>query len=95
MSKGPRLRLACLEFDMSNSPIRQFVQNLLTERGRHDELKDTDAIFTSGLLDSMAATEVMLYLESEHGIDLADADFDISALDTLADLEGLLAARAA
>ena len=49
-----------------------------------------DPIFTSGLLDSLAATELMMALESEYGIDLADADFDISQLDTLSDLETLV-----
>ena len=80
---------------MSENPIRQFVSQLLVERGKDVQLNDNDAIFTSGLLDSMAATEVLLHLEAEHGIDLADADFDISALDTLADLEGLVETKAA
>lgn len=80
---------------MSDHTIRQFVSQLLVERGKDSELNENAPIFTSGLLDSMAATEVLLHLEAEHGIDLADADFDISALDTLSDLEGLVAAKLA
>jgi acyl carrier protein len=71
-------------------PIRDFVSNLLTERGKPAEFSDSDALFTSGLLDSLAATELMLHLESDHGVDLADADFDISMLDTINDLSGLV-----
>ena len=67
--------------------IEPFVRQLLADRGKEATLAPDDAIFTSGLLDSLAATELMLHLESEFGVDLADADFDIARLDTLADLE--------
>jgi acyl carrier protein len=36
----------------------------------------------------------MMTLESDFGIDLADADFDISKLDTLSELEGLISQAA-
>lgn len=74
--------------------IRDFVKTLLSERGKSVEFSNTDALFTSGLLDSMAATELMLHLESDHGVDLADADFDISRLDTIEDLKGFLSETA-
>ncbi len=72
--------------------IETFVRTLLADRGKEATLAPDDAIFTSGLLDSLAATELMLHLEAEYGVDLADADFDIGKLDTLADLQGLTAA---
>lgn len=77
---------------MTNKPINEIVFTMLAERGRDGELSPNDAIFTSGLLDSLAATELMMELESNYGVDLADADFDISQLDTIADLEQLVAA---
>jgi len=46
-------------------------------------------------LDSLAATELMMTLETDYGIDLADADFDITQLDTIEDLEALVALKAA
>ena len=70
--------------------IRPFVEELLSQRGKPTTLSDSDPLFTSGLLDSLAATELMLHLEAEHGVDLADADFDIARLDTIDDLEGML-----
>ena len=73
---------------MSN--IEQTVRTMLAERGKAATLAPDDAIFTSGLMDSLAATELMMTLESEYGIDLAHADFDISRLDTIADLEALV-----
>ena len=71
--------------------IRSFVSALLADRGKTAPLADDEALFTSGLLDSLAATELMLHLESEHGVDLSDPDFDIGQLDTLADLRRLVA----
>lgn len=74
------------------TPIRQFVAEMLAERGKGDLPETNTPLFTSGLLDSLAATELMLQLEASHGIDLADADFDISRLDTLGELEALIEA---
>ena len=53
------------------------------------DIADSDPLFTSGLLDSLAATELMVHLEAEHGVDLADPDFDIAKLDTIGDLEAM------
>lgn len=73
--------------------IKNVVTDMLTERGKAADVAVTDPIFTSGLMDSLAATELMMTLESEFGIDLADADFDISQLDTIGDLEALVGAH--
>jgi acyl carrier protein len=74
--------------------LRRLITAKLAERG-HRNVADTASLFTSGLLDSMAAVEVMMLLESDFGIDLSDADFDISRLDTLADLEAMVSAKLA
>jgi acyl carrier protein len=74
--------------------LRRLITAKLAERGHHN-VADKASLFTSGLLDSMAAVEVMMLLESDYGIDLSDADFDISRLDTLADLEAMVSARLA
>jgi acyl carrier protein len=74
---------------MSKPAIRDTINALLAERGHMRPVGDHDSLFFSGLLDSLAATRVMLALESDHGVDLADADFDISRLDTIAEIESL------
>ncbi len=79
---------------MSTKPINEVVISMLADRGKPAEIDSNEAIFTSGLLDSLAATELMMALESEYGVDLADADFDISQLDTIAELETLVSAAA-
>ena len=72
--------------------IHQAIADLLKERGQDSAIGPQDALFTSGRLDSLAAVEVVMLLEREFGIDLADADFDISRLDTVAEIEKLAAA---
>jgi acyl carrier protein len=70
--------------------IRARVQELLHERGDTQPLRETDSLFFSGRLDSLAATHLMMLLEESFGVDLAAADFDVTRLDTLADIEAFL-----
>lgn len=80
--------------DRSVSLLRDTLGEMLADRGDHAPLADHDSLFLSGRLDSLAATQVMMMLEEEFGIDLADADFDITRLDSLAELEMLVKAAA-
>ena len=73
--------------------IRDTINQMLVARGQVEPVSERESLFTSGRLDSLAATEVLMLLETDFGIDLADADFDISKLDTIADLEELGAGR--
>ncbi|AYG59830.1 acyl carrier protein [Rhizobium jaguaris] len=72
--------------------LRATVGNLLAARGDRNPFSETEPLFTTGRLDSLAATELIVALEQDYGLDLATADFDISALDTLRDLSKLVAA---
>ncbi|MCJ8509255.1 phosphopantetheine-binding protein [Rhizobium lemnae] len=76
----------------SNASIRATVMSLLGERGV-TQVADIEPLFSSGLLDSVAATEVLLALETDFGVDLSDEDFDITHIDTLASLEHFVASR--
>lgn len=70
--------------------IRRLLAEKLVDRGDTRPLSDDDSLFAAGRLDSMAALEVMMLLESTYGIDLADADFDVSRIDTLRELRALV-----
>ncbi|MGE0503502.1 MAG: acyl carrier protein [Rhizobiaceae bacterium] len=74
----------------SIEPLRNLVVEKLAARGDLRPFGDGDSLFFSGRLDSLAATEIMFLLESEYGIDLADADFDVTRLDTMDDLKVLV-----
>lgn len=69
--------------------LRRTVVALLAEAGHAGPIDDTESLFLSGRLDSLAAAEILALLERDHGLDLADADFDITRIDTLARLEAL------
>lgn len=73
----------------SPNAIREMITAKLNDRGHSQAVADDQSLFFSGLLDSLAATEIMMLLESDFGIDLADADFDITELDTIAQIEAL------
>jgi len=72
--------------------IREVILAGLRERGI-TSVSDHDSLFATGLLDSLAATEVLVALEADYGIDLADEDFDIVEIDTIHGIEKLIAAR--
>jgi acyl carrier protein len=78
--------------ERASAAIRETILSLLKTRGV-TTVGETEPLFSSGLLDSLAATDVLMALESEHGVDLADEDFDILQIDTLQGLETFLAAR--
>lgn len=70
--------------------LRATVAELLAARGDRNPFSDSEPLFTAGRLDSLAATELIVALEQNYGLDLASADFDISSLDTLTDLSQLV-----
>ena len=49
-------------------PIQTVITDMLQERDKPAEIARDDAIFTSGLLDSLAATELIMTLEGEFGL---------------------------
>jgi acyl carrier protein len=78
--------------DFASARIRKAILANLAERGLA-AVGDHESLFSSGLLDSLGATEVLIMLETAYGIDLADEDFDILEIDTLAGIERLILAR--
>lgn len=78
--------------DFASARIRNVILANLAERGLA-AVGDHESLFSSGLLDSLAATEVLVALETGYGIDLADEDFDILEIDTLDGIERLILAR--
>jgi acyl carrier protein len=73
--------------------LRDMIATLLRDAGDTAPFAPGDSLFLSGRLDSLAAVEVLAALEQEHGLDLSDADFDITEIDTLAQIEALARAR--
>lgn len=72
--------------------VRDAVLAILSAHGAAS-VGDHEPLFSSGRLDSLAATEVLVLLEAEYGVDLADENFDILQIDTLGDLERLVSSK--
>ena len=78
--------------DFASARIRSVILANLAARGIA-EIGEQESLFSSGLLDSLAATEVLVALETDYGLDLTDEDFDILAIDTLDGIERMVTAR--
>lgn len=70
--------------------IRQAISEILVDRGHSAEFDDTESLFDSGKLDSLAAVKLLMTLESEFDIDLGDPDFEIARIDTFAAIAELV-----
>ncbi len=57
----------------------------------NSRVSDSDALFTSGRLDSLQAMETMVFLEREFGIDLSDIGFDLERIDSIERIADLAA----
>ncbi|HHY51421.1 MAG TPA: hypothetical protein GYA10_16940 [Alphaproteobacteria bacterium] len=77
---------------LASARIREAILASLKERGVAG-IGEHESLFSAGLLDSLTATEILVALETDYGIDLADADFDILEIDTLAGIEQLVSSR--
>lgn len=80
---------------MNIQSVRETIADLLAERGQGTEFRDDESLFDSGRLDSIAAVNVLLALETEFGVDLSDPDFDISQIDSFAEIKSLVSAQTA
>jgi acyl carrier protein len=70
--------------------IRQFVQQLLVQKGDQRPFSDSDSLVFSGRLQSVDAVEVVVFLEEKWGIDFASIGFDESQIDSVDAIEALV-----
>jgi acyl carrier protein len=69
--------------------VRRIVQDALHSRGANPQVGDRDSLFATGLLDSLAAINLILVLERDFGVDFASLSFDAAMIDTIADIAAL------
>ena len=83
---------------MSNdvrSRMRGYVRQRLEMKDDRDPLRDDDLLFSSGRLDSLDAVEIIMTIETDHGINFADINFDLTRLDSIDAITDLVERRAA
>ncbi|MFH2124451.1 MAG: acyl carrier protein [Pseudomonadota bacterium] len=70
--------------------LRKFIQSLLAEYGETSDVKDDDSLVLSGLLDSLAVLRIVVFLEQEFALDLADQGFDQHDFDSVTSIMRLI-----
>jgi acyl carrier protein len=70
--------------------VTQFVRELLQRREDTRALTDSESLFASGRLDSLAAVEIVAFLEQKFGIDFSEIDFDIELIDSVDSIVALI-----
>jgi acyl carrier protein len=70
--------------------IREFVQQLLAQKGDQRPFSDSDSLVLSGRLQSVDAVEVVVFLEEKWGIDFATIGFDETQIDSVDAIDSLV-----
>ncbi|HWD14084.1 MAG TPA: phosphopantetheine-binding protein [Pseudochrobactrum sp.] len=84
-----------MEIEMLSSEvknIKEYIAGVLASYNIH-HVEEDQKLFSSGMLDSLAAVQILTQLEADFNIDLADEDFDINHIDSLQSLENYLNTR--
>ncbi len=70
--------------------IRGFIGELLRRRGDTNPFEDSESLLQSGRLQSIDATEIVIFLESHYGIDFSDIGFDQDLIGSVERIQQLL-----
>lgn len=77
------------------SQIRQFLQEMLAEKGDTRPFADDSSLLASGRLDSMNTVEILLFLERQFAIRIPAHAFQPAQLDSVDALDALISSRSA
>jgi len=76
------------------SKIHAEIKHLLEENSDQGSLDDAEPLFTSGRLSSFAMMTLVMFLEQEFGMDFGNIDFDVNLVDSVNDIDALVAQQA-
>jgi acyl carrier protein len=63
--------------------VRAFMDDLLREREDTAGFSDSESIFASGRLESLAAVQLVVFLEEQFCVDFSNLDFEIDRIDSI------------
>ena len=72
------------------SDLREFLRQSLASAGDSGDIDDSDSLFLSGRLDSLAMTNLVVFLENAFGVDFGEVDFDVELLDSVSAIQALV-----
>ena len=73
--------------------IREFVFRLLSDHGYTEQVDDDDSLILSGLLDSLAVVQIVVFLEKRFGIDFSTIYFDQTNFDSISQIIDFIKAQ--
>lgn len=71
--------------------IRNFVRELLSEKGDQAPFSDREQLIANGRLQSIDTLEVVLFLEDKYGIDFGEIGFDQNHVECIDNIMALVA----
>jgi acyl carrier protein len=75
---------------MSVEIIKEKIKNLLAESVADVDIPDDQDIFASGLVNSLFAMQLILFIEQEFQVKVEDEDLDINNFNTIAAMVGFI-----
>jgi acyl carrier protein len=70
--------------------IRDFVQNLLNQKGDGAAFSDSEQLIARGRLQSIDTLEVVVFLEEKYGIDFGEIGFDQNQIESIDSIMALI-----
>jgi acyl carrier protein len=70
--------------------IRDFVQNLLSQKDDRTPFSDSEQLIARGRLQSIDTLEVVVFLEEKFGIDFGEIGFDQSQVESVDNIAALI-----
>ena len=75
--------------------LKAFLRTIQKPNRPVESIAETDGLVTSGLIDSLAIVQIVMYLESTYGIDFASTGVDPERLASIASITDLVLERRA
>jgi acyl carrier protein len=70
--------------------IREFVQDLLSQKGDLAAFSDNEQLIARGRLQSIDTLEVVVFLEEKYGIDFGEMGFDQNQVESIDNILALI-----
>lgn len=74
----------------TRADIRNFLEEILNNKGDSSGFTDQQLLVTEGRLDSLDVMTVVVFLEENYGIDFSDRPFDQNEFDSLDSITALV-----
>jgi acyl carrier protein len=79
--------------DAVKEVVKQYILDEFLPGELPDELTDTTALVTGGILDSLATLKLVAFLEERYGIELQAHEANVENLDTISDIANLVRSK--